>query len=77
MKVWAEAWEEIEYTPGEFTEADDTVVVGVLYEGRGKGSGVRTEGRFWYLFKYRNGRLLRWELYPERAQALEAAGLRE
>ena len=65
MKEWADAWEEIEYTPEEFTEADDTVVVGVLYEGRGKGSGVRTEGRFWYVFKYRNGRLWRWELYPE------------
>jgi hypothetical protein len=38
---------------------------------------VRTEGRFWYVFKYRNERLWRWELYPERTQALEAAGLRE
>jgi ketosteroid isomerase-like protein len=75
MKEWAEAWEEIEYTPEEFTEKDGAVVVGVLYEGRGKGSGVRTEGRFWYVFKYRKGRLWRWELYPERAQALEAVGL--
>jgi ketosteroid isomerase-like protein len=77
MKEWAEAWEEIEYTPEEFTEAGDAVVVGVLYEGRGKGSGVRTEGRFWYVFKYLDGRLRRWELYPERAQALEAAGRSE
>jgi ketosteroid isomerase-like protein len=77
MQEWAEAWEEIEYTPEEFTDAGDAVVVGVLYEGRGKGSGVRTEGRFWYVFKYLDGRLRRWELYPERAQALEAAGLSE
>src|SRR5918994_4932828 len=76
MKEWAEAWEEIEYKPEEFIEADDGVAVGVLYDGRGKGSGVRTEGRFWYVFKYRNARLRRWELYPDRAQALEAAGLR-
>ena len=52
-------------------------VTGVLYEGRGKGSGARTEGRFWYVFKYHDGRLRRWELYPERAQALEAVGLSE
>jgi hypothetical protein len=57
--------------------AGDAVVVGVLYEGRGKGSGARTEGRFWYVFKYRSGRPRRWELYPERTQALEAAGLSE
>ena len=46
MREWAEAWEEIDYTAEEFTEAGDTVVVSVLYEGRGKGSGVRIEGRF-------------------------------
>ena len=77
MKEWPEAWEEIEYKPEEFIEADDAVVVGVLYDGRGKGSGVRTEGRFWYVFKYSNARLRRWELYPDRAQAREAAGLAE
>ncbi len=77
MKEWAEAWEEIDYTPEEFTEAGDSVLVRVLYDGRGKGSGVRVEGRFWYLFKLRNGRLLSWRLYPEKAEALEAAGLRE
>ena len=77
MKEWAEAWEEIDYRPEEFTEAGDSVLVSVLYDGRGKGSGVRVEGRFWYVMKLRNGKLLRWELYPERSQALDAAGLRE
>ena len=77
MKEWAEAWEEIDYTPEEFTEAGDNVLVSVRYDGRGKGSGVRVEGRFWYLITIRNGKIVRWELYPERAQALEAAGLSE
>jgi ketosteroid isomerase-like protein len=77
MRDWAEAWEEIDYTAEDFTGAGDTVVVSVLYDGRGKGSGVRVEGRFWYVMKLRNGKLLRWELYPERSQALDAAGLRE
>ena len=77
MKEWAEAWEEIDYTPEDFTEAGDTVVVRVLYAGRGKGSQVRVDGRFWYVFKLRDGKLLRWELYPEEGQALEAAGLSE
>jgi ketosteroid isomerase-like protein len=75
MREWAEAWEEIHYTAEEFTEAGDMVLVGVLYDGRGKGSGVRIEGRFWYLFKLRDGKLLSWRLYPERAQALKAVGL--
>ena len=77
MKEWAEAWEEIDYKPEEFTEAGDSVLVSVLYDGRGKGSGVRVEGRFWYLITLRNGKTVRWELYPERALALEAAGLSE
>ena len=77
MKEWAEAWEEIDYTPEEFTEAGDNVLVSVLYNARGKESGVRTEARFWYLLTLRNGKTVRWELYPERAQALEAAGLRQ
>jgi ketosteroid isomerase-like protein len=75
MKEWAEAWDEIDYKPEEFTEAGDSVLVSVLYDGRGKGSGVRVEGRFWYLITLRNGKTVRWELYPERTQALEAAGL--
>jgi ketosteroid isomerase-like protein len=77
MKEFAEAWDEIEYKAEAFTDAGEAVVVTVLYDGRGKGSGVRTQGRFWYVFKYRDGRLKRWELYPERTQALEAAGLSE
>src|SRR4029450_5136106 len=51
MKEWAEAWEEIEYTAEEFTEAGDAVVVGVLYEGRGGGEGGRTLRRVWYVVK--------------------------
>ena len=77
MKEWAEAWDEIDYTPEEFTEAGDSVLVRVLYEGRGKGGGVRVEGTFWYLLKLRNEKLLSWRLYPEKAEALEAAGLSE
>ncbi|MGH2965429.1 MAG: nuclear transport factor 2 family protein [Solirubrobacterales bacterium] len=77
MREWADAWEEIDYTPEEFTEAGDGVLVTVLYEGRGKASGVRIDGRFWYLFTLRKGKVVRWELYPEKVQALEAAGLRE
>jgi ketosteroid isomerase-like protein len=75
MREWAEAWEEIEYTPEEFTDAGDTVLVSVRNDGRGLGSGARVEGTFWYVMKLRYGKLLRWELYPERTQALEAAGL--
>jgi ketosteroid isomerase-like protein len=77
MKEFEDAWDEIEYKAEEFTDAGEGAVITVLYDGRGKGSGVRTQGRYWYLFKFRDGRLKRWELYPERMQALEAAGLSE
>jgi ketosteroid isomerase-like protein len=77
MREWAEAWEEINYTPEEFIDGDDSVIACVLYDGRGKGSAVNVEGRFWFVFKQRDGKVVRWEIFPERAEALEAAGLRE
>ena len=47
MAEWGEAWEEIDYTPEEIMGTGDTALVTLLYDGVGKGSGMRIEGRFW------------------------------
>jgi ketosteroid isomerase-like protein len=40
MKEWAEAWEEIDYTAEEFTEAGECVLVSVLYTDAARGAGL-------------------------------------
>jgi ketosteroid isomerase-like protein len=77
MSEWSEAWERIEYTPEEIVGNGDTVVVTLLYDGVGRGSGLRIEGRFWYLNRLRDGMIVYVRLYGDRNEALEAAGLSE
>ena len=77
MSEWSEAWERIEYTPEEIVGNGDTVVVTLLYDGVGRGSGLKIEGRFWYLNRLRDGMIVYVRLYGDRNEALEAAGLRE
>lgn len=45
--------------------------------GRGKGSGVEVEGDVAFVFTVRQGKLVRWQMFTSRAEALEAAGLAE
>ena len=56
---------------------DDRVLVFVLANGVGGGSGAEVEGRFAHLATFRGGKLMRAEVYTDRSKALEAAGLSE
>ena len=51
----------------------------VMIESRalatGKGSGVRTEQRFWQVAAVRKGRITWWKFFRTKEDALEAAGL--
>ena len=70
-------WSEYSVEPLEFIDAGDDVVVVVRERGKGKGSGVpfeRTNIQVWTL---RDGRLVRWRMFADRAEGLEAVGLSE
>src|SRR5689334_3027792 len=58
MSEWNEAWERIEYTPEEIVGNGDTVVVTLLYDGVGKASGLRIDGRWWYLIRLRDRKIV-------------------
>ena len=74
----AEAWESIHVEVEEITEAgDDRALVGLLMRGRGVVSGVETEGRAWQVNWFVDGKTGRRQVFLDRAEALEAAGLRE
>jgi ketosteroid isomerase-like protein len=74
---WEADWEESEVIPEEPIEAGDYVILPALFRVRGRGSGIALEDRFYEVFELREGRIVRWEEFSERAEALEAAGLRE
>ena len=61
----------------EILDAGDSVVVAVLQRGCPRGSDVSVESRWWQVLTFRNGSVTRTQMFSERAQALEAAGLSE
>jgi ketosteroid isomerase-like protein len=61
----------------EARDLGDAVLLVASHHGRGRTSGLEVQGRTGYLYGVRGGKIVRVELYPGRAEALEAAGLRE
>jgi ketosteroid isomerase-like protein len=59
----------------ETRDLGDVVVLVATHRGRGRTSGVEVKGRTGYVYRLREGKVVRVELYPSRAAALEAAGL--
>jgi ketosteroid isomerase-like protein len=72
-----EAWADFTMQAEEIVAAGDSVLVGVCQRGVGRISGVPTELRYFTLWSFRGGKVIRLESFRERAEALEAAGLRE
>ena len=60
----------------EVVEVGETVVVvSGRWSGEGTGSGVRLETPFSSVLTLRNGKVVRYEWFREKSEALEAAGL--
>ena len=72
-----EAFADMEFRTHDFRQIDDCVLVSMDWLGRGVGSGVRSRVGLWHLWWFRNGLAVRVHVYLDRAQALEAVGLRE
>jgi ketosteroid isomerase-like protein len=77
-QVVVEPCESVHFEVEEITEAgNDGVFFGGLLTTRGKGSGVETQVRGWSVVRITNGKVTRRKVFLDRAEALEAAGLRE
>ena len=71
-------WAELRFEPERFIDVDDErVLVFVKMTGVGEKSGVPAEGATAHEFTIRDGLLIRFKVYADRATALEAAGLSE
>jgi hypothetical protein len=70
-------WEGLAIAGDEFLDAGDSVVVHVDQRGTGRQSRAFGELRYFQVWTFRGTSVIRIESVMERAEALEAAGLRE
>jgi ketosteroid isomerase-like protein len=71
---WESVWDEVE----ELIDAGDQVISVQTVHARGRASGVAIDlAHIAMVWTFRQGRIVRVRLFTTRAEALEAAGLRE
>jgi ketosteroid isomerase-like protein len=68
-------WDEYQLDAEEIIDGGAKVVIAVWERMRGRSSGVPLEAHWAQVWTFDEGRIVRWELFPDRASALEAAGL--
>jgi ketosteroid isomerase-like protein len=75
---YGRTWVDLAAEPLEFIEArGNRVVASITQSGRGRESGVPIVIHFFEVFTIREGKVRQIEFFRHRADALEAAGLRE
>ena len=77
MRRWESEWEELRTVAEEFIDAGDKVLVTVHFSGRGRASGIEVDARLHEVWVVRGGKIVRMDEFTDRADALDAAGLRE
>ncbi len=74
MEVLKEMWMRLD----EFIDVDeDCFILAITFGGRARHTGIPVELHPFHVLRLRNGKILRWQIFLTRAEALEAAGLRE
>jgi ketosteroid isomerase-like protein len=78
FREWRAFFAEYHAEPEQFIAADDNVIVRVRQGGRGRSStvGVEMPG-YWQVYRLRDGRAVRVEIYRDEAEALKAVGMRK
>ena len=78
LDAWVDSFDRLTFEPVEFSDVgDDRVLIEYIQRGWAAGSDVAVELVNWSLATVRDGRVVRWQMFTDRAEALEAAGLRE
>jgi ketosteroid isomerase-like protein len=75
--AWVQSFEQLTIEATELIDAGEKVVVAILQQGCPHGSQTTMEGRWWQVITFRQGEIVRSELFADRAEAPEAVGLRE
>jgi uncharacterized protein len=77
FRAWYDAWESVEPDLRELLDAGEHVVSVEITRGRGRASGVEVEIEQYGVWTFLGGKIVRVTWFTDRAEALEAAGLRE
>jgi ketosteroid isomerase-like protein len=79
MRPFLQAWTNFTVTAEELIEAGDSVVVAARHRGLGRESGVLADEpeQEFQVWTFRGAAVIRFEVFRDRAEALQAAGLRE
>ena len=77
LRAWVASFEGMTIEATEILDFGDKVFLGMIQRGRPPGSAASVEGHWWQVSTFREDEIVRAEMFPERAQALEAAGLRD
>ncbi len=72
-KLFLEPWDRITIKAEEIEDVGDSVVAAVLQEGTGSGSGAATDFRYFHVWTFADGKVIRWQNYRDRESALAAA----
>ena len=70
LRTWLSGWEFWRAEAEDFLELGDHVVVLASYHGRGKGSGVEIHQLGAHVFKLRDGKVVRLEIFVSREKAI-------
>ncbi len=75
---WLAAWETISFEVLDVVDAGDQVVAYIRQSNRGRATGIEVEmAPYALVFTFRDDKVIRWCVYADTREALEAAGLRE
>ena len=77
MSLFLAPWESLTIAGESFRDTGDTVLVKVRQSGIGRSSGAPVEVRYFQLWTFGGGRVVRFEVIMDEQAALEAVGLSE
>jgi uncharacterized protein len=72
---WLGTFDDYSRALEELIDAGDEVIAVLRLRGTGRGSGAPIEGRVAQVWTFRNGKVVRYRDFPNKAAALMAAGL--
>jgi uncharacterized protein len=72
LRSWFSEWENWRAVAEDYLKLGNHVVVLATYHGRGKGSGVEINQEGAHVFEFRDGKVIRLEIFASRERAIES-----
>ena len=78
LQAWADSWQDWHFDLDEVRDAGGEQVFAAIHEwGIGAGSGANVDQRRYFAITLHEGRMVRMQMFSDRADALKAVGLSE